>query len=159
MWFNQATGDWSDNNSRVNTGDMNHDGRPDILLSNSEKPGYPVVWYECPGRPDHEKWPAHIIGQVDYCHTLLPVDINEDGYTDVVTGELIHSEDPHPETAHPLTIFYNKGNSLDWDPVVIDTLGIYAAETGDIDNDGDPDIIGPHNYERGPLRLFVNQLK
>jgi hypothetical protein len=153
-WFNQSTDNWADNNCRVDVADMNLDGRPDILISNSEKPGYPVCWYECPGNPLSEKWEEHVIGQTDYCHTLLTADPDHDGDPDVITGELIHSQDPSPESSHPLAIFVNEGNALKWQTVIIDTLGIYAAATGDLDNDGNPDIIGPRNYERGPLRMF-----
>ena len=40
-WWNQTGGGWQDNNSNIAVGDINGDGRLNVLLSQSELPGYP----------------------------------------------------------------------------------------------------------------------
>ena len=44
-WWTQ-TGDWTANNCKVSVKDVNGDGNADVLLSHSERAGYPVSWYK-----------------------------------------------------------------------------------------------------------------
>ena len=55
--------------------DMNLDGRPDVLLAHSEKPGYPVSWYAAPVDPKTDPWAEHVIGWMDKCHNLKVADL------------------------------------------------------------------------------------
>jgi hypothetical protein len=154
-WYTQNTGKWMDNSCRIFIADINNDKRQDVLFSQSEMPGFPVCWYEAPPNPRNEKWLEHVIGQVDYCHTLVAEDMDGDG--DVVAGELIHGTDPDPESAHPVVVFVNEGQGLTWRKQELSDQGTYGAETGDLDDDGDQDIIGSRNFRDPPLFIWFNK--
>jgi len=160
-WYTQKTGKdghWSDNNTRVGVADINGNGRPDIVISQSEGTGNPLTWYENPGNPAKtKKWKSHRISQQDHLHSLSLNDFNNDGLMDVMVGRLLLHTDTM-ENAHPVTIFYNNENGSRWISHTLSEKGCYGATSGDLDNDGDIDVVAPRNYERGPVTVFRNTL-
>jgi len=85
-WYDQNTGSWMDNNSQVRIGDINTDGCMDIVISSSEHDAYEVAWYEASVDPVNGTWIEHVIGQLDYCHSLKVADIENDGDLDIVSS-------------------------------------------------------------------------
>jgi hypothetical protein len=55
-----------------------------------------------------------------------------------------------------LKIMLNKDKGTRWDEVPVQSDGSYSAEMGDIDNDGDPDIVGIRNWDRAPTWIYRN---
>jgi len=158
-WYQQKTGingAWFDNNSKVSVTDIDDDGWADIFISNAENTGYAICWYKNPGKEVDEYWIEHEIGYMDFAHTLLVADMDNDGDKDVVTGSLILHDDPNPEGFHPVIIFVNKGNNLEWEKQIISEKACYSGTSGDFDNDGDPDIVAPRNWNKAPLYLWRN---
>ena len=157
-WWDQTPDNrsesWADNNARTVVVDLNKDGRLDILLSHSEKPGYPISWYET-SNPRSGPWIEHVIGYVDYCHTLLVGDMNLDGYLDVVAAKFGRSDGLFPPP-FPIKVYYNRGDSLSWSETAVSDLGLYKGVLGDISNDGDLDIIGSRGYLKPPVEIWVN---
>jgi len=153
-WWNQKTGSWTDNNCKVSVADMNKDGRLDVLLSHSEKAGYPICWYEAPGDPTKSPWKEHVIGQLDKCHNLKAADFDKDGDLDVLAAEMPNIPGEAP---HPVVIFINISDCLKWEQQTLANYGNYSAQAGDIDNDGDIDIIGLRNHNRAPIELWRNK--
>ena len=153
-WWNQSTRSWMDNNCKVTVADMNKDGCLDVLLSHSEKAGYPVSWYEGPADPKKGTWKEHVIGQVDKCHNLKVADFDTDGDLDVLAGEMPNIA---REAPHPVIVFANEGEALKWKRQVLADHGNYSAQIGDIDNDGDIDIIGLRNHNRAPIEMWRNK--
>lgn len=156
-WYTQKTGQkgaWYDNNCKVAVADMNADGCPDIIIDQAEDKGYPVSWYQAPADPKNGKWIEHVIGQVDKCHSLKVADFDNDGDLDVLAAEMPNMAQEAP---HPVTIFVNQGDSLAWEKQVLADYGNYSAQTGDIDNDGDVDIIGLRNHNRAPIEMWRNK--
>lgn len=151
-WFSQ-TGDWTANNCKVYVKDMNHDGCPDVLLAHSERAGYPVSWYEA-DKIAKGSWIEHVIGEVDFCHTLQAADMDLDGDVDVVVGEMEKSGDPDQ-----IIVFLNNGDGLTWKKEVISNTGIYSGKVADIGNDGDPDLVANRNFDKPPLELWENLIR
>ncbi len=158
-WYTQKTGEkgmWFDNNTKVKISDMDGDGWKDIVISDAENTGYPMYWYHNPGGDPDQKWEKHLVGYMNYCHTLQVADMDNDGDKDIVCGELITGNSPNPEGYHPVVVFINKGNSLEWKKQVIAEKACYGGKIGDIDNDGDLDIVAPRNWNKSPLYLWRN---
>jgi hypothetical protein len=161
-WYTQHTGSWQDNNAYVAVADLNRDGLPDVVLSHSEKPGYPIAWYSV----DHASqastgpWTEHRIADVfDWCQTLAIGDVDGDGAPDVLAAKFERNpaERPPNQPPFPVAIFYNlDGFGTTWREQVISNKGIYAGALGDFGSDGDLDIVGPRSYWTGPVYLWEN---
>lgn len=151
-WWTQ-TGDWTANSCKVYLKDINGDGYTDILFSHSERPGYPVSWYEM-DRSDKDVWREHAIHTVDFCHTLQAADMDLDGDIDVVTGEMEKSEDPDQ-----IIIFLNDGNGSGWKKQVVANMSIYSGKVADMDNDGDQDMVANRNWNEPPLEIWKNLIR
>jgi hypothetical protein len=150
-WWNQ-TGDWTANNCKIEVTDVNGDGRDDVLLSHSERPGYPISWYEF-YEAKHNVWQEHIIGHLDFVHTLQAADFDRDGDVDVLAGEMAKSSDPDE-----IVIFRNDGSSLTWTKQVIAEVSIYSGKIADIGGDGDMDVVANRNWNLAPLEIWENRI-
>jgi hypothetical protein len=156
-WWNQNTGNWQDNNSRVVVADINGDGHLDVLISASEKAGYPISWYEA-SDPKNGPWTEHVIGYLDYCHTLQAGDMDNDGNMDVIAGKFERPDGTIPPP-YSLRVYCNrKGDGLSWNVTEVSDLGIYLGVIGDVGNDGDLDIVGSRSYWKGPIEIWENKI-
>lgn len=153
-WWQQSSGSWMDNNCKVLAVDFGGDGKMEVILSQSEKPGYPVSWYGC-ADPINGPWVEHVIADsLDYVHNLQAADFDLDGDLDVLAGEMAHGDDPDC-----LVLFLNTGSAQAWDTLEIARGGCYSVSAGDVDTDGDMDIAGLHNWDSGPLEIWLNRTK
>jgi len=151
-WFNQA-GDWTKNSCKVIVGDFDGDGRNDVALSHSERAGHAVAWYGSATPHVDGTWSKHVVAVVDYCHTLQATDFDLDGDVDLLAGGMIQSQQ------RGLRLMLNAGEGTNWTEFVIQTDGSYSAELGDIDNDGDPDIVGIRNWNSAPTWIYRNPVR
>lgn len=166
-WYTQNEGTWQDNNCYVGAADLNKDGIPDILLSHSEKEGYPLSWYSVESLDQVKTGPwkeNRIVERFDWCETVDIGDIDNDGTLDVMAAKFMRHNKPGEGTwnlpPYPVTVYYNvKGDASEWVQQDIDPEeeGIYAGILGDLGSDGDLDVIGPISYYRAPLRIWHNQ--
>jgi len=150
-WYKDITGGWQDHSVMADVKDLNNDGKFDVILSHSEKTCFAVAWYESvnpKGGPD--AWTKHEVGVVDYCHTLRGDDVDLDGDIDIVAATLIRKKNPE------ICVFVNEGKGLTWRKQPLAAASAYKAKTGDIDNDGDIDIVTARSWDMGPLQLWRN---
>jgi Family of unknown function (DUF6298)/FG-GAP-like repeat len=150
-WFSQ-TGDWTKNSCKVVMADIDGDGKNDVVFSDSERAGFPVTWYRSTTPRVDTSWSKHPITVVDFCHNLQAADFNRDGKIDLLVGGM-------PKSQHRgLKLMLNDGMGTSWTELVIQTDGSYSAEIGDIDNDGDLDIVGIRNWSAAPTWIYRNGL-
>lgn len=148
-WFTQ-TGDWTANSCKVAVADIDGDGAHDAIFSHSERPGVPLAWYRSSTPKGAGPWRKHSVGVVDYCHTLQAADFDLDGQVDLLVGGMKQSQH------RGLKLMLNAGKGAKWSEAVIDTAGSYSAELGDIDQDGDLDIVGIRNWDSAPSYIYRN---
>jgi hypothetical protein len=153
--------EWYHNNCRLAVGDIDADGIKDIVIASGESKKYPLVWLKGPKDPKSlNSWPKFNIDAVsDYSHTLRLGDLDNDGDLDVLTAALIFwDEQATPiKNPHPTSVYLNNGIGSSWSKQVLDNEGMYSGILGDLDNDGDLDLVGPKNYNMKPLKIWENK--
>ncbi len=151
-----------DNNSQVRVGDIDDDGRLDIVVTSSEQKGFPVSWYEAPSDPKYGTWIEHVVGQLDYCHSLQVGDIDNDGDPDIMAAEMVKGSDPDQ-----VVVYINEGHPGDpgagnrgtptFRAQVLSEVGAYWAKLGDVGGDGDLDIVSSRSFNEPPIEMWENK--
>ena len=146
--------------TKEEVGDINGDGRLDVLLSPAEHfkkyggANYDLAWYECPPNPEEvDMWPKHII-RSDYnkAHCAKLADFDMDGDLDVLTAVTWDQRE--------IRIYLNDNATFQNSLKVIDGKGIYSGDIADMDGDGDIDIVAEDKYAQdGKPWYYENLLK
>ena len=125
------------------------DAAQEVLFSSSEGTA-DVVWWDSAGGNPTGSWTGRTIAaSVERAHTLQAADIDRDGDTDVVVGQM------HTSSAKQLAVYYNQGGGLSWQKVLVDQgTGIHNGVVADIGNDGDWDIFGANWAGNPPVVLY-----
>ena len=153
-WYEVQNGDfvrhvvaWKSHSHGIGCGDVNGDGRNDILT--------PQGWYEAPPDPRRGEWKFHAdfdLGSVGFMHVL---DVNGDGRNDIVTAK-----------AHDYGIFWLEQTADGkWIKHTIDDTWSQAHTTvlADINGDGKLELITGKRFmahngrdpgEREPLGVY-----
>lgn len=138
--------------SRAAAGQLKAGGRPEVVFVCGDCVG-PLKWYEWDGAT----WIGHdLLGfDVDHGHSLHIADINQDGNLDIFNAEM--RLDGGNEDAKNW-IFYGKGDGNFVTTVVSTGIGNHESDVGDLDGDGDLDILGkPFNWDTPRLDIWLNQ--
>jgi len=154
--------------------DFNRDGKMDLLgsarrrpeddpqapLAGAVEPGQRinlVAWYENTGNPREVPWPRHDIDRTSVQPTHgHPVDLDGDGDLDVIMAFGMRAEPGQADTNQ--AAWYENvgspGKGTEWKKHVIGTLEYgFEVVAGDLDNDGDLDLVGTGCYRPTPDNL------
>lgn len=136
--------------TRVAVGQLVAGGRIEVVLGPGDIDG-PLVWYQWDGGT----WTGHqLVETVVHGHSLSVVDINGDGCLDIFTAEM---GDPGAGAAAKAWIFYGDGKGNFRAQVISTGIGNHESKTGDLDGDGDIDILmKPYHYGAPRLDIWLN---
>jgi hypothetical protein len=150
------TDSWAFKSTYIDVGDINRDGREDIVLAPSELKGmfHRISWFEAPEVPT-DNWKEHVIeDNVEAVHHFVGLaDFDADGKLDVATAEMLQGDDPDE-----VKIYYAAASADTWTKQVLHDVGCHSMRIMDIDGDGDMDLFGANHNDR-KIRLWVNLLK
>lgn len=137
-------------------GDVNGDGRLDIVMTPSEESNefYRTSWFEGPVQPGGI-YTEHVIdSNVEaVTHSLALADIDLDGDLDVVTAEMHQGGDPDE-----VRVYYNNNAGSSFTKQVVATGGSHSIRVLDVGNDGDYDIFGANWQGSNAVSLWENKV-
>ena len=144
----------------INAGDVDNDGLPDVVIAPMYKDGAGLYWFKGPQNPQKNEWQKYIVDDsltFSSQNSLLVHDFNRDGKADILAVEMEQSPTDR------IVIFYNEdGNGYKWRADVIATTGSHNPKYGDIDDDGDIDILNANHGWTGiqnPVEIWRNLTK
>lgn len=134
--------------TKEEVGDINGDGRPDVILSPAEAfPKYggaahDLAWYEGPSNPlQAGAWKKHLIkSNYNNAHCVKLADFDGDGDLDVLTAI---AWEPRS-----IQLIINDNGQFTRSVTVATGKGIYSGAVADMDGDGDLDIVGEDQYAK-----------
>jgi hypothetical protein len=152
------TNTWTHGDAFVATGDMNGDGRLDIVHSPAELKDerYRVSWFEAPADARSGEWKEHVVadGVEAVLHSLNVADFDNDGRLDIATAEMTQGADPDE-----VRIYLNAAPSgTRWSLKRIGVGGSHSMRAIDIDKDGDVDLFGG-NWNGEGIHVYRNQMR
>ncbi|MCP4304950.1 MAG: VCBS repeat-containing protein [bacterium] len=141
---------------QVAVGDLNEDGQLDVVLSSGDRDG-PLLLYEYVGDPTvTANWiPTDLLGVItDEAHSLEIADIDGDGQLDIFAAEMNLSG--NNEDAKTWVLFGDGTGQFRSTEVAVG-IGNHESTLGDLDGDGDLDILGKGFHET-EINIWFNTL-
>ncbi len=136
--------------SRAAAGDFVEGGRPEILLASGDGEG-PLNLYEW---RDGIWEKTALVAHLDHGHTLQTGDIDGDGHRDIYTAEM-HT--PGPGAAARQLVLYGDGRGRFQTQLISTGIGTHEGKLGDLDGDGDPDILQKDFQHAQRIDIWLNE--
>ena len=138
--------------SRSATGDLIEGGWPEIVICSGDSVG-PLALYHHNGG----KWTKGVlIERVDHGHTLRVGDINGDGHSDIYTGEMYN---PGAGANCRQWVLYGDGKGNFLTELISTGIGCHESRIGDLDGDGDTDILQKDFQQERRVDVWLNHIK
>ena len=122
----------------------------------------PVCWYECKGdSEDSSAWIEHKLIDKDliHGHSLALADIDGDGNPDIFVAEMAqwHEKNTTPDNPDATAyIFYGDGKGNFTTTIFQKGMDFHEAKIGDLDGDGDMDILDkPYTWKAPRVDVFL----
>lgn len=137
---------------RVAAGQLIPGGRPEIVQIPGDADG-PGRWFEWNG----STWVGHNlpVGDVTHGHSLDLGDVNGDGHLDIFLAEMRFDDDRFPDARTLVLLGDGQGDFTV--ETVATGFGNHESRLGDLDGDGDLDILGkPFSWDTPRLDIWLN---
>jgi hypothetical protein len=144
---------WTHPHTFVATGDINKDGRLDIVLSPAERERQMsrISWFEAPKDPKKQAWVEHVVdSEVESVQHFVGVgDFNNDRRMDIVSAEMAQGQKKE------VRVYLNAGRGTKWVKQVIAATASHSMRIADVDEDGLLDLYGA-NWRSNVVELWRN---
>lgn len=160
LWFKHNSGtdftanviDDTQHFSRSAAGQLIPGGWAEVVIAPGDNDG-PIKLY----RWDGSAWIGNeLIDQdVIHGHSLDLADFNQDGHLDIFNAEMrLNGDNPNAKTR----VFLGDGAGGFTETIVVTGYGNHQSQVGDLDGDGDMDILGkPFNWETPRVDIWLNE--
>jgi hypothetical protein len=138
-WTSNGVGDSTADVNSVALGDLDNDGDLDIVSGSESEEDYEVIAWQNDGTPFGGTWTQNDVGlTLASLSSVALGDLDNDGDLDIVSGGSVQED-------YEVIAWQNNGTPFGglWsqNDVGASDAGISSVELGDLDNDGDLDIV------------------